>query len=118
MQNFECDNKVSIWLGHEMIDPKIDVLKKQCGVTSYDIDSQECIISEDRELVSISELIEQLSYSECFLDKAVSNAEEIGIIKARWVFCQFDFAYDSNRAKKAKDNPVFLGVYEYEDDEL
>jgi hypothetical protein len=110
---FEREGVVSLWVFMKDEDPddfEKDVLKSFCGVESYEIDSQEGVVSKD--LQPISQLLEQLSYSESFASAASAAAHSLGIAEAYGVIAQFDFAYDPKAVTKPiAVEPVFIGSF-------
>lgn len=118
MVDFEKEGVLSIWVGTKNIDSNIDILKELCGVDYYDVDFQDCIVADDCQETNIENLIKRLSYAESYCEKAVSKAKSRGLDKAIWVTMQFDFAYDPSLVTRPiADNPIFLGVFEYVDDD-
>lgn len=119
MIDFEVNGVVSIWVGSEDNNffEKKDILYDLAGVDYYDEDFQEGVSASQGERPNIEELLSQLSFSESFLDKAVLQAKNKGLDKAVWVIMQIDYSYDPNkiRDKIISDEPVFLGVFEYQD---
>lgn len=115
-QGFERDGFVSLWAGlsdQSTVSDEIDVLQDLCGVGYYNIDNQESNCDEFR-LVSVTDLLDELSYSPSFRDGAVKAAVDNGVSKVRWLVAQYDFAYDPGRVKRAiSKDPVFLGVFPY-----
>lgn len=116
-QGFEQSGVVSVWAGlsDTSIDTdQLDVLQDLCGVGYYDVDNQEGNCHGSK-LLSLSELLRELSYSVSFMDSAIKAASDLGINKARWVVVQYDFAYAPNRVKRAiHADPKFIGVFPYE----
>ena len=118
MIDFEKEGVVSIWIGQSMDTPGVDVLEGLCGVDYYDVDFQECIISDKEQKIPVEDLVKQLSYSDSYLNDAVKSAREKTITSAVWVIMQLNYSYDPNAiTKNISDDPIFLGVFEYEDDE-
>jgi len=115
-QGFEKAEFVSLWAGladQSISSDETDVLQDLCGVGYYNIDNQESNCHEFR-LVSVADLLDELSYSTTFRDGAIKAAFDKGISKARWVIAQYDFAYDPARVKRSTSNdPIFLGVFPY-----
>lgn len=115
-QGFEKAGFVSLWAGLSDQSTRvdgIDVLQDLCGVGYYNIDNQESNCHEFQ-IVFLSELLEELSYSKSFRDEAVDVAADKGARMARWVVAQFDFAYDPKRVKREiAEDPIFLGVFPY-----
>ena len=75
-QGFERTGYVSLWLGladQSTAGDEIDVLQDLCGVGYYNIDSQESNCDEFR-VVSVVDLLGELSYSPTFRDEAVKAA--------------------------------------------
>ena len=96
---------------------EIDVLQDLCGVGYYNIENQESNCHEFR-VVSVVDLLGELSYSPTFRDDAVKAAIDKGVMKGRWVVAQYDFAYDPGRVKRSiSSDPVFLGVFPYTRDD-
>lgn len=108
---------VSIWLGVDLISPKIDILKKLCGVKYYDVDDQECILTDNGLMEPVDSLVTELSYSESFLKDVVAAYKKAGIENAYWVLAQYDFRYDPRKRKKHTKNPIFIGCFQYQDDD-
>jgi len=112
-QDFERDGVVSVWLGTNDptgYEPNTDTLQDLCGVGYYSLDNQEVMVKDPP--ATIHELLEELSYSESFVD-AVDRAAGKGM-KGRWIVVQYDFAYDPSRVKrKPEKEPRFLGVFPY-----
>ena len=109
---------VSVWIGFERLDPKVDILKQRCGVASYDIDSQEVMVDDKTwRRQSVAKLLEPLSYSESFTPAVVAAAGQRGIREALYVVCQYDFAFDPKKTRrKVAADPIFLGAFEYDDE--
>lgn len=120
IQGFEKEGYVSVWAGQkdDSDDPEgLDVLQDLCGVGYYDLDNQESN-TFNFEISTIQKLINDISYSESFSVNAIIEAKKRGIKEAKWLIAQFDFAYDPNKVKrKIADDPIFLGVFEYETDD-
>lgn len=118
-QNFEKKGVVSVWLGlkDDSDDPpNLDVLQDLCGVGYYDLDFQEGNHIEF-EMVPVRRLLEEISFSDTFMDEVLDAAKKIGREAARWVLVQYDFAYDPSRIKRPiASDPVFLGVFSYSSD--
>jgi len=118
-QDFEKEGVVSIWLGLEDIkkeDEELDVLQNFCGVGYYNLDDQEsnCFDFKD---TKIEELLKDISYSESFINDALKKAQEKNIQKVKWIIVQFDFSYDLKKVTiEISNEPMFLGVFEYEDE--
>lgn len=118
-QGFEKDGVVSVWVGLTDgvdDDEEIDVLQDLCGVGYYDIDNQEsnCL---DFQSVTLKKLIEEMSYSDSFIFEVITQAENMGISKAKWVVLQYDFEYDPNLIKRPiKNDPIYIGSFHYEED--
>src|SRR5262245_1275828 len=119
--SFEKKGKVSLWLGIRKPDlPKmrnIDILKKLCGVTDYNLDDQEVAgVDDSFPLAKIKDLIAKFSYSSSFIDAALKAAEKQSLTQAYWCLAQFDFAYDTKKASgKVAPDPIFLGVFDWND---
>ena len=97
----------------------MDLLRDLCGVARYDLDSQECVV-DDRgwKPRPIRRLLKGLSYSDSFLQPALAAAGERGLEDALYVLAQYEYAYTPTRARrKPAADPVFLGVFEYDDDD-
>lgn len=115
-QDFEQEGVVSVWVGLEAPRPgeeEVDVLQGMCGVGFYDLDQQEgnC---RDFALVPLSELLSELSYAPTFVPQALAAARDLGLVEARWVIVQYDFAYDPRQAiGKVLPDPRFAGVFPY-----
>jgi hypothetical protein len=122
MPSFRKKGYLSLWVGIIQPEKGIDVLSDRCGVRSYDIDSQEAISSgRSGKLLPVQKLVEKLSYSSTFLAEAIKRTEEMGVKRARYVLCQYDFAYDPDKVQVAiMSDPMFLGVFRWSsgDDEL
>lgn len=119
MASFEKTGVVSIWAGIDKPDGEADVLKDLCGVEFYDLDCQEGAVADDWKPVDVGTLLCQLSYSESFADEAISASQAKGVGKARWVVMQLDFAYELDKVEKQiAVDPVFIGCFEWEDDDL
>ncbi|WP_202742875.1 hypothetical protein [Acinetobacter calcoaceticus] len=114
-QGFEKEGTVSIWAGilGEDVDTDLDILQDLYGVGYYRLDDQETN-NFNFEMVSLNELIEDLSYSKSFINEVVSVAFEKGIVDCRWVTAQYDFAYNPSKVRRniAKD-PIFIGNFKY-----
>ena len=83
-QGFEKQGVVSIWVGlldDEEDEEGIDVLQDLAGVGYYDLAFQEgnCF---DYEMVSLRELLSELSYSYSFITEALLSAKVKEIFKA------------------------------------
>lgn len=119
-QGFERAGFVSLWAGladQSTAHEEIDVLQDLCGVGYYNIDNQESNSHEFR-LVSVADLLDELSYSPTFRDEAFKVAVDKGVMKGRWVVAQYDFAYDPGRVKRLISNdPIFLGAFPYTRDD-
>ena len=100
MTNFDKEGCVSIWVGLQPRRKKTDALKVLCGVDCYDVDFQECILSDDGEEVPIRLLLQRFSYAPTFIDEAMKVANGRGITSARWVVAQCEFAYDPAKVRK------------------
>lgn len=119
-QGFEIEKCLSLWVG--MSDNSsdrdgLDVLQDLCGVGFYDLDYQEsnCF---DFELTDIELLIKDLSYSESYLPDVLKKLKEVGILQAKWIIVQFDFAYDPKKVKRTvAEDPIFIGVFKYDDNQ-
>jgi hypothetical protein len=115
LKNFEQNGVVSVWVFREPLDPansETDVLKEFCGVDYYDIDFQEGAMFD--EMLPLSSLLRDVSYSSSFLDEAIRAAESRGVKGGYGIVTQLDFAYDPSKVTKpvAKD-PVFLGCFKW-----
>ncbi|MED5526275.1 MAG: immunity 22 family protein [Pseudomonadota bacterium] len=115
-QGFEKEGVVSIWVGlkDNANDPEeLDALQDLCGVGYYDLDNQEANCF-DFNLVTLQELLEEISYSKSFMEDVLDRAKEKGLSEARWVIVQYDFEYNPRKVKrKVSDDPVFLGCFSY-----
>lgn len=115
-QGFEKAGVVSIWVGVNDAfndSEELDVLQDLCGVGYYELHNQEsnCF---DFQVVPLKQLLEEMSYSDSFLEKALSSALRKGIDKARWVTLQYDFNYDPKQVRRVvKNDPVFIGSFPY-----
>ena len=113
-QGFERDGVVSIWLEltkHEE-ESELDALQDCCGVGYYNLDNQEA--NHLDEVVSLDQLLADISYSGSFSKAAIARANSMGIESAYWVLAQFDFAYDPSRVKRNPTNKiVFIGFFPY-----
>lgn len=114
-QNFGQDGVVSVWVGllGDEGDTELDVLQDMCGVGYYRLSDQEnnCF---DFQLVSLRELLKDLSYAATYLDQVLLAAEQKGITEARWVVVQYDFQYDPTKVlRTVLEDPVFIGVFPY-----
>ncbi|MDC5066985.1 immunity 22 family protein [Acinetobacter baumannii] len=114
-QGFEKEGIVSIWAGilGEDVDPNLDILRDLCGVGYYNLDDQETNNS-NFEMISLNELLEDLSYSKSFINEVIDAAFDKGIVDCRWVIVQYDFDYNPFKVKRriAKD-PIFIGSFKY-----
>ncbi len=114
MISFESRGWVSIWASLTTEDQDKDVLRDLCGVDYYDVDYQENIAAENWNLTPIRELICKLSYSDSYIEKAVSSAEKKGVREARQVVMQLNFKYDPGKVtKKIMEDPIFLGAFRW-----
>lgn len=114
-QHFEKDGVVSVWVGlrGDEGDLDADVLQDLCGVGYYELSDQETN-HFDFELVDLSKLLEELSYSGTFTQAALAAAKSKGIERARWVTVQYNFDYDPAKVKrKIADDPIFIGSFPY-----
>jgi hypothetical protein len=109
--------KLSVWVGNVRRKPEVDLLRELCGVDYYDLDSQEINVDDKRwREQPVKKLVSPLSYSESFIDDVVAAAKDKGMAKALYVIVQYDFAYDRKKVKrKVASDPVFLGVFDYDD---
>lgn len=119
MPSFRKKGRISIWVGFNRCDPAVDLLKDLCGVDSYDIDSQECVVDDKKwRQQRIERLLGQLSYSESFLHEAMDAAEQMGVSEALYVVVQYDFAFNPKKVRKTiAPDPVFLGCFSWSDAE-
>ncbi|WP_084722259.1 hypothetical protein [Photobacterium aquae] len=116
-QGFEKTGVVSVWIG--LLDDAwnsedIDVLQDLCGVGYYDLSNQEseCF---DYQLVPISKLLGNLSYSGSFSSEVMKVAESKALQEARWAVQQYDFAYNPSKVRRSiASDPKFIGVFSYE----
>ncbi len=114
-QGFEREGYVSVWVGLSPAeaDSNLDVLQELCGVGYYRIDDQEGN-SFNFEMVELSQLMKDLSFSESFMLTAIEAAKSKGYEQARWIIVQYDFGYDPCRAlKQVASDPVFIGSFPY-----
>ncbi|EKE74866.1 immunity 22 family protein [Gallaecimonas xiamenensis] len=115
-QEFEKEGVVSIWVGltDNANDPEeLDALQDLCGVGYYELDNQEANCF-DFNLVTLQELLEDISYSKSFMIDALDRAREKGLSEARWVIVQYEFEYNPSKVKReVSDDPVFLGCFSY-----
>ena len=118
MKSFQKKGQVSIWVGLNKCDPTVDILKDLCGVASYDVDSQECIVDvEEWTSQPVEELLKALSYSESFFADARNAAQTLKIRDALYVLAQYDFAYDPKKVRKSvAPDPIFLGSFPWSDE--
>lgn len=98
---------------------EVDILKDWCGVSNYDLDDQEvAAINEKYRQAPVRNLLKTLSYSSSFIAEATKAAAASKIRRAFWALARYDFAYDPARVRAAvAADPVFLGVFEWNDDE-
>lgn len=92
---------------------EIDILQENCGVGYYRLDDQEsnCFNFEP---TLLRDLLNDISYSESFIDAAIKAASNKGITKARWVIAQYDFEYNPRRiVRPISTDPIFIGVFPY-----
>ncbi len=116
-QGFEKKGVLSVWVGlkDRCEEKDVDTLQDLCGVGYYRLSDQESN-SFDYQLVDLSRLLADLSYSKSYIDDVVSAARGKGVEKARRVVVQYDFAYDpSVVAREIDEDPIFLGVFHYSD---
>jgi len=120
---FEKQGKVSLWLGVRKPDvgamEGVDILKDLCGVVHYDVDDQE-VAGADKTFpqAPVSDLLSQFSYASSFLAPALQAADIKKLPTAYWALAQYDFAYDAERAAgKVAPDPLFLGVFDWDDSE-
>lgn len=116
-QGFEKEGVVSVWvsLQDHSADKDIDTLQDLCGVGYYKLSDQESNVF-DYELVDLSHLLADLSYSASYADDVISAARKKGIEKARRILVQYDFQYDPEKVTRSiADDPVFIGVFKYSD---
>ncbi|MGF1767079.1 immunity 22 family protein [Enterovibrio makurazakiensis] len=102
-QGFEKAGVVSVWLGiqDDAGDSEdIDVLQDLCGVGYYDLSNQEseCF---DYQLVPISKLLGNFSYSGSFSSEVMKVAESKGLQEARWAVLKYDFAYNPSKVRRS-----------------
>jgi hypothetical protein len=116
-QDFEKKGVLSVWaaMKDRSEETDIDTLQDLCGVGYYKLSDQESN-SFDYEMVELSRLLADLSYSKTFSDEVIAAAKKKGIEKARRVVIQYDFAYDPAVVTRTiEDDPVFIGVFPYSD---
>jgi hypothetical protein len=114
-QDFEKKGVVSAWLGlkERSEGSDVDTLQDLCGVGYYRLSDQESSAFND-ELVDLSLLLSNLSYSSSYADDVIAAAQAKAIDKARRIVVQYDFAYDpAVVTREVADDPVFLGVFSY-----
>jgi hypothetical protein len=118
MSRFQKKGRVSIWVGRHRCDPTVDLLKDLCGVSSYDLDSQECLVDDETWANQpIKQLLQKLSYCDSFLAKALDTAQALNISEALYVVAQFDFAYDPKKVEKPiAPDPLFLGSFRWSEE--
>lgn len=117
-QGFEKKGVLSVWVGlkDRREEKDLDTLQDLCGVGFYRLSDQESN-SLDYQLVDLSRLLVDLSYSSSYVSDVILAARVKGIEKARRVVVQYDFAYDPAVVTRAIDaDPVFLGVFAYSDE--
>ncbi len=117
-QDFEKKSVVSVWVGlkDNSDDPEgLDVLQDLCGVGYYDLGLQEVNCFDFRSS-EVAELLKGLSYSHSFAENVVDACSNKGIIKAKWILLQYEFAYDPKKViREVSNEPVFIGVFEFDD---
>jgi hypothetical protein len=114
--------KLSLWVDTRKPNMKamkgVDILKDLCGVKSYDLDDQELSAAGDSfPKAPFAEILSRLSYSSSFQEAANQAAKERKITHAYWVLAQYDFVYDPRRRKSVAAEPLFLGVFDWDDSE-
>lgn len=109
--SFSKDGIVSIWIGQEPVEPGSDFLRDKFGVKYYDPDLQECIVEKTK--APLVALVPRLSYSESFQDAVIQETNRVGVMTALWVFAQYDFAFDANKAGLSllPTEPFYLGNF-------
>ena len=119
MASFRKKGRVSVWLGQKRPGASVDLLKDLCGVSAYNLDDQETNVDDATwKKQSVGDLLQAISYSSSFIEAASSAASEMGITRALYAICQFDFAYDPKKTKQqSPTDPVFLGHFPWDDSE-
>lgn len=110
------ENKVSIWIGKEIIKSEEDdrsILEEIYGINDYDVDLEEANFYIG-ELSSVEELVEPLSFSESFIDELLDKVEEMGIEEGGYIIALYDYVFE-NEEKNDKD-PIFIGTFDYSED--
>src|SRR5688500_7438831 len=109
--------KLSVWLGNDRHDPKVNLLRDLCGVAHYDLDSQEINLDDKQwRQQPVRDLLGPISYSESFIDEVVAAAKDKGFPKALYVIVQYDFEYNPKKVRrKIAPDPVFIGIFDYDD---
>lgn len=116
-QGFDKKGLVSVWVGlsGKRGIPNLDILQDLCGVGYYRLSDQESF-NNGFQLVDLRELLAPASYSESFLDVALTTASKRGLEQARSVTLQYDFAYDPAEVERPiADDPIFIGSFPYVD---
>jgi hypothetical protein len=110
---FDEPGVISLWVGQVWVALGSNFLRDLYGVDDYDPDNQECILRDSS--TTVSELVLKLSYSDSFRDAAIESALQLGIVSARWIMAQYDFAYDPTRVGLAAlpTEPVFIGRFKW-----
>lgn len=120
-------DKVSIWMGefssqtdlddyldlvyYENVDFPSSVFTKNFEIDFYDNDFQEAYCTEEEERKDLSDLAEPLSYSETYIKSLPENSK-----KGNTIIALYNFEYNSKVLES--ENVRFIGVFEYEYDEM
>lgn len=111
------ENKVSIWIGKNIIkeDDDRNILKEFWGVEDYEEDFEEINFAVNN-FSTIRDLAEPLSFSESFVDNLENEAEKEGLKRGGYIIALYDYAY--KKEIKETEEAVFLGVFDYIEDFL
>ena len=68
------------------------------------------------EPVSLALIVNELSYSESFIDAVLATAGRQNIDRVFGVIAQFNFAYDLSKVSRSvSDDPKFFGAFDWHD---
>ncbi|QDT78573.1 hypothetical protein Mal35_20220 [Gimesia maris] len=120
MMRFEKDDKLSLWLFRQQLDEGLEdnLLKDQFGITTFDEDMLEVGGSDEWKTIPLRSVFESMSYSGSWMEAAIARAKELGIEDCKRAFLILNFSYDPKEVQNSIPNdPIFVGVFDYEDDD-
>lgn len=131
-QNYEVENKVSIWLGNFKSEQSFKSYIEEIGneddyqsefasdfeIDFYDHDFFEGFSTKNMQKINTPEIIKKASYSHSFDERHKDDLEKLNFKEANSLIVLYDIDYEVikneyNYVKSSNKNFVYLGTYDY-----